>query len=504
MKILLATGMYPPDIGGPATYAKLLADELPKQGITVDVQNFGSVRRLPKLVRHVVFAAKIIWHARSSDVVFAQDTVSAGLPALVAALVLGKPFLLRVPGDHAWEQASQRYGVTDPIYDFQHKKYCLRVELIRRIQKFVVSQADSVMAPSEYFAGIVRGWVTDGQKVKAVYNGIDVAAIEAIGTGVTFKPKKIITAGRLVPWKGFDALIKMMKELPGYRLEIAGDGPERKKLEALIASEGVGSQVEMLGQLDRQALLRRIAESECFVLNSGFESFSYQAVEVMAVGTSLIVSDAGSLGEITGGGVSGRLVAPDDRAGIVKAVKELSSDPLLRARLSAAGKVQAAKFSIEATLAAVEGELESIHNHRSPSRSRRTSAAKILRYLFSGGTAAATDLGLLYVFTDVFGMWYLLSSVIAFIFAFMVSFTLQKFFTFQDHGVDGVRSQALAYLGVTSTNLALNTGLIYLFVQYTGLHYLSAQVITSIFIAIESFVVYSMFIFKDKTKTKVS
>ena len=48
MKILIATPLYPPDIGGPATYAKILEDELPKQGVTVSVVSFHVVRHLPK------------------------------------------------------------------------------------------------------------------------------------------------------------------------------------------------------------------------------------------------------------------------------------------------------------------------------------------------------------------------------------------------------------------------------------------------------------------------
>ena len=98
-KILIATGIYPPDMGGPATYSKLLADELPKRGIEVRVLTFGAVRHLPKVIRHLAYFFKTLSQGREVDIIYAQDPVSVGLPALWAARLLGKRFLLRLGGD---------------------------------------------------------------------------------------------------------------------------------------------------------------------------------------------------------------------------------------------------------------------------------------------------------------------------------------------------------------------------------------------------------------------
>ena len=93
-KILIATGLYPPEVGGPATYSKLLFDTLPKHGFEVTVVSFGEVRRLPKGIRHVFYFFKIIKKGRYTDCIFAQDPVSVGLPAFLAARLLRKRFLL--------------------------------------------------------------------------------------------------------------------------------------------------------------------------------------------------------------------------------------------------------------------------------------------------------------------------------------------------------------------------------------------------------------------------
>ncbi len=126
---------------------------------------------------------------------------------------------------------------------------------------------------------------------------------------------------------------------------------------------------------------------------------------------------------------------------------------------------------------------------------------KVFRYLCSGGTAAFVDLVLLYLFTSKLHIWYLLSAILAFLFAFIVSFVLQKFWTFGDLGTEKWKSQATIYFVVTGTNLGINTLLMYLFVDFAHLHYMPAQIITSGLIAIESYFVYQIFVFKKSHAT---
>lgn len=123
--------------------------------------------------------------------------------------------------------------------------------------------------------------------------------------------------------------------------------------------------------------------------------------------------------------------------------------------------------------------------------------ARVFRFLFSGGVSFGTDIVLLYLFTDVFGVWYLASAVVAFVFAFFVSFAMHKFWTFRDHSREGMRMQMGVYFFVAVVNLILNTFLVYMFVEWSGLHYIIAQVVASLLIAIESFFVYQRFIFKN-------
>lgn len=121
-----------------------------------------------------------------------------------------------------------------------------------------------------------------------------------------------------------------------------------------------------------------------------------------------------------------------------------------------------------------------------------------LRFLISGAVAAVADIGSLYLLTDFIGLWYLNSAILAFMISLVVSFSLQKFWTFNDQRIDSeiVRKQGLAYIMLAIVNLLANTSLMYVFVDVLKWHYLVSQIIAGILIAISSFLIYRNFIFK--------
>lgn len=121
---------------------------------------------------------------------------------------------------------------------------------------------------------------------------------------------------------------------------------------------------------------------------------------------------------------------------------------------------------------------------------------RVSKYVVAGGTAAAVDLGLLYFLTDVIGFHYLVSATLAFIVAFFVSFTLQKFWTFGDEDMDRIHSQLVAYLVIAIVNILVNVGLMYLFVSVIGIWYFFAQILAGATIACYGFLLYRHVIFR--------
>jgi len=358
IKILLVTGIFPPEIGGPATYSQLLKDHLPGFGFAVEVLSFGSVRHWPKGLRHWLFFRQVMNKAKGADFIFAQDTVSVGLPAALAAKILSKPLVLRVPGDYAWEQSVQRFKVGDNIDQFQNKRYGFKTEFLRRCQSWVANRACLVIAPSLYFKNLVSGWVKNPKKVMVIYNGIDWPKEKIKVKNYSSREKLIISAGRLVPWKGYAVLIKMLAQLPDWRLEIFGSGPDELYLSQLIADLNLGSRVVLMGAVAKEKLYQRAGQSRLFILNTSFESFSYQIVEMMSLGVPVIATNIGNLAEIITDQVSGILVEPDNLPQLLSAVTKIDSDELFRERLVAAAAARARDFTIDKTLSSLAGVLK--------------------------------------------------------------------------------------------------------------------------------------------------
>jgi len=355
MKILIVTGLFPPDIGGPATYSRYLAEHLPRYGHTVSVISFGDVRKYWPLVRHVVLFARILSKGKDADVIYAQDTLSVGLPACVANLFLRKIFVVRVPGDQVWEKGTSSFGVAMPLEKFPlyGDNWPWFLTMMRGLQQFVVKRAAALVAPSAYMRKVVKRWGIDPAKAVLIYNGveeIDNTGNKAVLRGLLkFQGKLLISVGRLVPWKGFDTLIRLMPRLkerfPELKLLIAGGGPLMGALEEKAASLSLSDDVIFTGDLERDVLIRYLRASDVFALNSRYEGLSHQILEAMSIGVPVVAGNVGGNPEVIEDGTSGYLVKPDDMEALYGRISALLADSALRAKIVAAGKRKVTQFS---------------------------------------------------------------------------------------------------------------------------------------------------------------
>src|SRR3989344_2234423 len=215
MKVLIATPLYPPEVGGPATYAEILKQAWGRDALLV---KFSDVRKYPKILRHVVYFLMVLKAARNTDVVLALDPVSVGLPAMKAAQKAGKKFVVKIVGDYAWEQGVQRFGVTQTLDDFvKTEQSSFAVRRLQQIQNKVAQGATGIIVPSEYLQEIVMQWGIPKEKIIVINNGIK------LPEHIPMQQKKegeflIVSAGRRVPWKGFEALERIADLSPQSNL----------------------------------------------------------------------------------------------------------------------------------------------------------------------------------------------------------------------------------------------------------------------------------------------
>jgi glycosyltransferase involved in cell wall biosynthesis len=352
-KILIATPLYPPDIGGPSTYAKLLTDQLPGYGIETKISNFSDVKNMPKVLRHVAYLFKVMSSGKDVDIIYAQDPVSVGLPSMLAAKILRKKFFVKIVGDYAWEQGVMRFGVEELLDDFMksHKEYKWQVKLFRHIEKTVANNAYAIITPSRYLKKIVGSWGVEDSRIHIIYN-----AAEDIERDIKDKPHNlihddfvIVSAGRLVPWKGFKSLIlavgKLRSDIPNIKLIIAGDGPDKDTLISTVNENSLEDKVFLLGDVDKRILSSYILNSDLFVLNTGYEGLSHQLLEVMTMGIPIITTSSGGNTELIKNKKTGILIEFDNVKEIIESILYLYNNPDLRKSFALTAKKEVEKFS---------------------------------------------------------------------------------------------------------------------------------------------------------------
>jgi glycosyltransferase involved in cell wall biosynthesis len=153
---------------------------------------------------------------------------------------------------------------------------------------------------------------------------------------------RLLFVGRLAGVKGLPVMLQAMAELkrrrPDIKLTVAGDGPERKSLEAMAERLGVKDRVDFLGYRSQSQVRELLAQTDVFVLASFAEGVPVVLMEAMAAGVPVVSSHIAGIPELVEDGVSGYLVPPGDPAALVERVDELLGDAALRNRLGAEGR----------------------------------------------------------------------------------------------------------------------------------------------------------------------
>jgi len=361
MKVLIVSGIWPPDVGGPASHAPEVAEWLRERGHEVEaVVTAGSApapeaypvrfasRSLPPGVRHAAALRLIVARARQVDVVY--STGMFGRSSL-GAFLARTPLVLKLTADPAFERARRRGLVAGEVGDFQAGGGGLLAGILRRARDAAVARAAHIVCPSAFMRELVVSWGVPGERVTLLPNSAPrVTDAAAFDPG----PRPVLAfAGRLTAQKDLGVALAALRELDGVRLLIAGDGPERERLEA-----AAGDRVEFLGPLPRARVLGLLAAADAAILTSAWENFPHGVVEALAVGTPVIATRTGGVAEVVVDGKNGLLVEPGDTRAFIEAVRRYLGDADLQARLRAAAVPSVAAYDADAVYVQLEAILQ--------------------------------------------------------------------------------------------------------------------------------------------------
>jgi Glycosyltransferase len=198
-------------------------------------------------------------------------------------------------------------------------------------------------------------------KIYRVFNGIDLEDLPAPVPSSPSRSARILSVGRLVPFKGFDQLIEACAELVRRNLdfscEILGDGPERDRLQTKIDSLQLNSRVALLGSLPREAVFEKMRACDIFALasmvdrNGASDVFPTVILEAMAAARPVVSTQLAGIPESVVHGETGILVPPSNPLAFAEALAQLIVDPVLRQQYGSAGRARVEQnFEIDKTI----------------------------------------------------------------------------------------------------------------------------------------------------------
>lgn len=354
-RILLLSNDFAPAVGGIAHVLQSICFALPPDRICVlaqrmpgdaafDRQQAYKVRRARYLFRNkllalfstIYFAVRALWMLwrERCDVLYVDKAFPLGLVGL-AFRRLGIPFIVHTYGN-------------DILFHQRRFFYCIRRHILRK--------AARVIAISTFTRDALIRLGVEERRIVIMRPKIDPRKFEirfdvsAFKEELGLKGKRLIlSVGRLVKRKGFDRVIEALpilaKDFPDVVFVLVGDGPDRERLERLVAERGAADRVVILLQCDETMVMKYYHACDVFAMPSRYirergdvEGFGIVFLEANACGKPVVGGNSGGVPDAVVHGETGCLCDPNDPAALADTFKRLLSDPALCARLGRQGR----------------------------------------------------------------------------------------------------------------------------------------------------------------------
>jgi glycosyltransferase involved in cell wall biosynthesis len=374
VNVLVVSGIWPPDVGGPASHAPEVARFLHGRGHRVEVVTTAAAapeprpypvhwvpRSLARGVRHARGAELIRSRARRADVVYTTGMFGRSSAGSLAAR---RPYVVKLTADPAFERSRRTGLVGGDVDQFQSGGGGPAVAVLRAARDVELRHAAHVFCPSAYLRELAISWGVHPDRVSVLPNPApevpELRPREELKAELGVNGATIAFAGRLTAQKSLDRALAAVAAADGVSFVVAGEGPDLPALEAKARELGIDGRVRFLGAQPRQRVVELFRAADATILSSSWENFPHTVVEALAVGTPVLAMEAGGVAEVVHDGVNGLLVPAGDTDALASAVRRYFADEALRERLRARAAESVADYSAERVFARLEDALRAV------------------------------------------------------------------------------------------------------------------------------------------------
>ena len=312
MRVLVTVGIFPPDIGGPATFvpkiAKYFQDELnyeieiltlsdnKNSNINDDFRVKRIDRNLPIIYRWLKTIFTIYKLGKNKDLIFVNGL---GTETTIANIFLNKKIIRKIVGDPVWERAYSKAKISESFDEFQDKNYGFSISLQKKVRSFSIKKSDIVVTPSQHLKNFIQN-LGFKNKIEIINNGV---FIPEENTNIFTNDQINITiVSRLVSHKNIEKIIKAISDLndPLIYLNIIGDGPELNQLQKISLESNNKDNIIFHGKLNRDDINHIFLKSDIYIQASNYEGLPHSLLEAMSYGIPVLCTPVGECKEILG------------------------------------------------------------------------------------------------------------------------------------------------------------------------------------------------------------
>lgn len=431
---------------------------------------------------------KILKNSEKGNIILTcQDPFETGIVGVLAKLFFNLPLHVQIHTDFSG-------------------KYFKQMSLLNLVRfymaEFVVKYSDRVRVVSERIK----------KSIGLFSKNIDILPIKTeIKADLGGEVKKpfpftLLMVCRLEKEKNIETILHAIENLKekNIGLCLVGDGSQKTNLEQIVKDLKISDRIIFAGWKDNLNPYYKMTDA--FISASLYEGYGISTVEAAYFGKPLILSETGVAGEIFGNGESAFICDAKDHKRFVQSIMKIYQNKNLAQKMGQSAKTSAEKYLNSENnyfKEYADSILKTAENFESRGFFMRVFYFKktifnsfiALRYFICGITSAAINILSLYILTDLAGVWYLYSSILAFLLALVISFVLQKFVVFRDTQTNKMYHQFSKFFTAAILGVITNTAVVFVSVDILGIWYILSQIIAGFFVMIQNFILYKFFIF---------